>query len=294
MILGLSAIRSPIRTASCFIMMMSAALSSSLHAQDQRVRTLVENGSVKIDLIAEGNGPLVVILPSRGRDSEEFDEIAAGLAEGGFRVLRPQPRGAGASTGPSDNVRMQDLAADVANIIQRENSGPAVIVGHAYGNWVARMTATNHPHLVRGIVLVAAAAKTFPDELRAVVQKSGDVKAPADERLEALRKGFFKRPDLAELWLKGWAPEANRIQGIASTNTKQAEYWSAGTVPFLDLVPDSDPFKPREKWFETKEEFGDRAIVKIISDASHALVPEQPKIIIAEITDWCRMLFAHK
>lgn len=286
----LSAPLAGLRRIICSVMMLSATFITPLHAQGQRVRTLVENGPVKIDLIAEGAGPLLVILPSRGRDSEEFDEIAAGLATAGFRILRPQPRGAGASTGPSDNIRLQDLAADVAHVIERENVGPAVIIGHAYGNWVARMAATDHPRLVRGIVLVAAAAKTFPDELRAVVQKSGDAKAPPAERLEALRKGFFKNPELAELWLKGWAPEANRLQGLAATNTKQAEYWNAGKVPFLDLVPDSDPFKPQEKWFETREEFGNRATVKIIPNASHALVPEQPQLIIKEIVEWLRSL----
>jgi acetyl-CoA C-acetyltransferase len=34
-----------------------------------------------------------------------------------------------------------------------------VIVGHAFGNWVARMTAVDYPQLVRGVVIAAAAAK---------------------------------------------------------------------------------------------------------------------------------------
>jgi pimeloyl-ACP methyl ester carboxylesterase len=178
----------------------------------------------------------------------------------------------------------------VATIIAREKAGPAVIAGHAYGNWVARMTATDHPELVRGIVLVAAAAKTFPDELRAVVQKSGDAKAPPEERLAALQKGFFKPGHDASVWLKGWAPEANRLQGLAATNTKQAEYWQAGKTPMLDLVPDSDPFKPKDKWNESRDEFGERVTVKIIPDASHALVPEQPKAVAAAMIEWMKKL----
>jgi pimeloyl-ACP methyl ester carboxylesterase len=43
----------------------------------------------------------VVILPSYGRDGgDEFDSLAVALAGAGYRVLRPQPRGIGRSTGP--------------------------------------------------------------------------------------------------------------------------------------------------------------------------------------------------
>lgn len=271
-------------------MALLSPLATANALEANRTREVVEAGDVKIDLISEGRGPLVVFLPSRGRDSEDFDVVAEGLASRGFRVLRPQPRGAGRSSGPGDGIRMQDLARDVATVIARENAGPAILAGHAYGNWVARMTATDHPALVRGIVLIAAAAKTFPNELRAVVQKSGDQKAPEAERLAALREGFFKPGHDASVWLKGWAPEANRLQGLAATNTKQSEYWQAGTTPMLDLVPDADPFKPKEKWYESREEFGARVTVKIIPQASHALIPEQPAAVVEAIADWIETL----
>ena len=272
------------------ILCLSLGATDDVLADTARKRELVVNGAVTIDLISEGAGPLVVMLPSRGRDSEDFDDLASEIAGKGYRVLRPQPRGAGKSVGPTENIRMQDLAQDVATVIARENSGPAIVAGHAYGNWVARMTATDHSGLVRGIILIAAAAKTFPNELRAVVQKSGDPTASREERLEALQTGFFKSGHDASPWLKGWAPEANRLQGLAATNTKQAEYWQAGTVPMLDLVPDSDPFKPKDKWYESREEFGERVTVSIISDASHALVPEQPAAVGAAMVDWMRKL----
>ena len=69
-------------------------------------------------------------------------------------------------------------------MIERENAGPAVIVGHAYGNWVARMTAVDHPKLVRGVVLAAAAAKKFPPRLSQLVSKSADASVPEAERLD--------------------------------------------------------------------------------------------------------------
>jgi pimeloyl-ACP methyl ester carboxylesterase len=152
------------------------------------------------------------------------------------------------------------------------------------------MTATDHPALVRGIVLMAAAARTFPNELRTVVQQSADASLPDEQRLAALRKGFFLPTHDASVWLRGWAPAANKAQSVAASATKQAEYWHAGTVPMLDLVPDGDPFKPKERWNESREEFGARVSVVVIANASHALIPEQPGAVVDAIVAWIAKL----
>ena len=83
----------------------------------KRTRDLVTDGDVRIDVIAEGAGPLVVLLPSSSRDSEDFDAVAAGIAAAGFRVLRPQPRGMLGSRGPLVGLTLHDLAGDVASVI---------------------------------------------------------------------------------------------------------------------------------------------------------------------------------
>lgn len=287
-----AAFRSVFRSIAALVVMGSVMqpFDKASSTEAARTREIGRYDNVEIDLIAEGRGPLIVMLPSRGRDSEDFDDVAARLAEAGYRVLRPQPRGAGKSTGPLENIRMQDFARDVAHVIAREQAGPAVIAGHAYGNWVARMTATDHPALVRGIVLMAAAAKTYPDELRAAVQQSADTSLPTEQRLAALRKGFFHPTHDPAVWLHGWAPVANKAQGVASSATKQAEYWQAGKVPMLDLVPDRDPSKPKEKWNESREEFGDRVSVIVIPNASHALIPEQPGAVVDAILAWIAKL----
>ena len=258
--------------------------------QSYRAREVVRHGDVLIDLLHEGQGPLIVLLPSRGRDSEDFNEIAAGLAEAGFRVLRPQPRGALLSAGPAEGIRMQDLAGDVAHVIEREAAGPAVIAGHAFGSWVARMVATDHSHLVRGVVLMAAAAKAYPAGLQAVVAAAGDRNLPDDDRLAALRRGFFTAHADARSWLSGWSDGAYAVQAVAVKATPQDEYWQAGTAPLLDLVPEQDPFRPRATWHEAREMFGDRATVRTIANASHALLPEQPQAVIDEIVRWARRL----
>jgi pimeloyl-ACP methyl ester carboxylesterase len=248
---------------------------------------------VRIEVIAEGRGPLIVMLPSRGRGAEDFDGVAGELVKAGFRVLRPQPRGAALSLGPMQNLTLHDLARDVAAVIRNAgDGGPAIIVGHAFGSWVARMTAVDHPDLVRGVVMVAAAAKTYPagfdgaKDLSEAVRKSGDFTLPDNERLGYLRLAFFAPNSDANIWLQGWHPAADEVQSAAGRATKQSEWWSGGTVPLLDLQGELDPFKPRTMTNEMRDEFGQRVSVVVIPDASHALIPEQPNAVIDAILAW--------
>jgi pimeloyl-ACP methyl ester carboxylesterase len=265
-------------------------------AQADRTRGIVAYDDVRIDVIGEGRGPLVVLLPSRGRDSEDFDEIAAGIANDGFRVLRPQPRGAGASIGPMQGLTLHDFARDLATVIRHEEAGPAIVVGHAFGNWVARMAAVDYPELVRGVVIVAAAAKAYPTgfegakELSEAVKKAGDTRLPDEERLKYLQTAFFAPGNDAGVWLKGWYRKVDEVQFAAGRATKQAEWWSGGTAPLLDLQGADDPFKPRSMMNEIKDEFGERATIVVIPNASHALVPEQPAAVIESIVGWMRKL----
>jgi pimeloyl-ACP methyl ester carboxylesterase len=261
-------------------------------AQAERARAIVTYDDVRVDVITEGRGPPVVLLPGRGRDSEDFNDFAAGIAKAGFRVLRPQPRGAGDSHGPMQNLTLHDFARDIAAVIRHDGSGPAVIVGHAFGNWVGRMTATDYPELVRGVVIVAAAAKAYPagfagaKELSDAVKKAGDLARPEAERLQALQMAFFAPGHDARVWLSGWHPEVDEAQFAAGRATQQSEWWPGGKAPLLDVQAELDPFKPRSMMNEIRQEFGARAEIVVIPDASHALIPEQPAAVTDAIVTW--------
>ena len=259
-------------------------------ASAEHVRELMKYGDVAIDVIVDGNGPAIVLLPSLARDSEDYDALARGLANAGYRVLRPQPRGIGRSRGPMRNISLHDLAMDVAEVITRLGAGRAVLVGHAYGNWVARMTAVDHPQLVRGVVIAAAAAKQYAPELTVAVTKAGDPALPDRERLEALRFAFFAPGNDATVWLTGWHPEVRDSQRAAVAAVKQDEWWSGGSAPLLDLQAAQDPFKPETKRSEMKDEFGDRVTLVVIDNASHALIPEQPKAVVNALVAWVSLL----
>ena len=156
-------------------------------------RAVIAHGDVRIEVWAQGQGPLIVLLPSLGRGAADFDPIAARLAAAGYRVLRPQPRGIGGSTGPLTGIDLHDCAADIAAVIAHEQHGPAFVVGHAFGNRVARMLATDRPELVRAVSLVAAnvGKAPSPPNVREAIRNSANPSLPEEVRLEALRFAFF-------------------------------------------------------------------------------------------------------
>jgi pimeloyl-ACP methyl ester carboxylesterase len=255
----------------------------------QRTRKIVPAGEARIEVIAEGEGPLLVLLPSSSRDSEDFDDIATMFTAAGLRVLRPQPRGMGASIGWMENLTLHDFAADVAAVIEAEGGEAAVVLGHAFGQWVARTLATDHPDLVRGVVLAAAAAKTAQPELRELLARCANTDLPDAVRLMALRGAFFAPGHDPSSWLSGWHKEAGAAQRAAGQATPLAEWWGAGSAPVLDVQAEHDPWRPRDTVNQIRDDLGaHRVSTVIIPDASHALVPEQPHKLVDAVLAWIR------
>jgi formylglycine-generating enzyme required for sulfatase activity len=254
-----------------------------------RKREVVAPGPLQVESISQGRGPLVVLLASAGRGADDFDEVAALIAGQGFRVLRPEPRGSGATAGPHAGISLHDAAADVAAVIAHERSGAAILVGHAAGSFVARTAAVDYPGLVRGVVLAAAGARSYPPipALRKL-DESGLTDA---QRVQYLREAYFAPGNDASVWLAGWRP---RIQygGINGSPdlAGRDQWWGAGLKPVLEIQALDDPFKPPGAQGEYRAEFGERVTVARIAQASHALFPEQPAAVAAAIVEWARML----
>ena len=260
-------------------------------AMTQRRRETVEYGTVRIDTLLDGEtslfGRCLVLLPSSARDSEDFDNIARRFAAEGLLVLRPQPRGMAGSAGPMQGLTLHDLARDVAAVIAQKANGPAHVLGHAFGQWVARTLAADHPAFVRSVILAAAAAKQSDPALRASLAICGDPARPRADRLAALHHAFFAPGHDPAPWLANWHPAAGAAQRAAAAATPPEDWWHGGTTPIFDLQAALDPWRPEASRDALRDELGaDRVTVRVIENASHALIPEQPGAVLAAVLDW--------
>ncbi|NGZ85208.1 alpha/beta fold hydrolase [Duganella aceris] len=239
-----------------------------------------------IDVIVEGEGDAVVLLPSSQRGSDDFDVVAARIAAAGHRVLRPQPRGIGASSGSLDGLTLHALAADVAATVRTLGGGRAVVVGHAYGHYVARVTDRNYPELVRGVVMAAAASAVIDPALPAALDCAADAAMPEIVRLAALRLAFFAPGRDPHAWLDGWYPALAGAYRSAAQVPPRSIWSATANAPVLDLQAAQDPWRPPASRSEVTDALGCKASVVLVPNASHALFPEQPAAVADAIIGW--------
>lgn len=257
---------------------------------------MAQNGQARIEVLAQGRGPTIVLLPSLGRGQDDFDAIAPRLADAGFRVLRPQPRGIGRSTGPMTGITLHDFAGDVAAAILADNHGEpekVILAGHAFGSFVGRMLATDRPDLTRALVLIAAGAgKTpSPPKARQAIKDSANASLPEADRLRALQYVFFAPGNDPHIWLTGWHPNVLNQQRAADDGTPMKSYFDGGgRVPILDIQPTQDVIAPVSDSEILKKELAPRVTVLTVPHSGHALIVEQPAAVSRDLVDWARKL----
>jgi pimeloyl-ACP methyl ester carboxylesterase len=244
-------------------------------------RHIIKTASSSIEVVTQGAGPLVVLIPSLGRGAEDFSDLGERLALAGYRALAPQPRGLGASRGPLRNITLHDLARDIAAVIEHEAQGPAVVAGHAFGNFVARTSAADFPQLVRGVALMAAAHLwPVPPDVRESIHKSHMMSLPDEERIPHLKHAFFAPGNDPRVWLGGWNEEIMLAERAATEATPRPEWWTAGRAPVLDMQPENDVMTPPESRNRYRDELGaERVTTVLIPRCGHALLPEQPAAV---------------
>lgn len=273
-------------TRALFALPLFASHAALADDSSGRTEVLLPCGEATIETWIEGQGTTLVLLPSSGRDTYDFDEVARQLVARGYRVLRPQLRGTGLSTGPNQGVDLFDYADDVACAIRNTGTYPAVVVGHAFGNYVARAFAARYPSMTRGVVLAAAATKNIPPYLSANLERIQDPSTPPAVRRELIATTFFAPGNDSSVWWEGWYTTAARAQSDATDATPRDSWWPAGTARLLELHAESDPWMPAANRGDLRRELGARVDTVLIGQASHALFPEQPTEVARSIADW--------
>jgi pimeloyl-ACP methyl ester carboxylesterase len=221
---------------------------------------------------------------SQGRGAEDFNALSNRLVNAGYQAILPQPRGIGGSTGPLEGISYHDFAADVAATVRELVGGPATVLGHAFGSRVARTLASDHPNLVKRLILLAAGGMVpRSPEIEQATNRVWDPALPKEDRLEAIRLAFFARGNDARVWQEGWYITVANAQRACDARTPLRDWWAGGSAPILVLQGAEDVVAVPENARRMAAEFPARVTVVEISRAGHAMLPEQPEQIASAI-----------
>ena len=237
--------------------------------------------------IGPRDGVPVVMLASLGRPASDFDEVASSLADAGYRVTLPDPRGLGGSAGPMKDLTLHDLAEDVAAVIENLGVGPVTLLGHAFGNRLTRTVAADYPRLVSRIVLLACGGLIeMPHEARAALINCFNKDLSADEHLKNVAFGFFAKGNDASVWRDGWDMDVMLMQSTAVRLTPVEDWWEAGGQNMLVVQALEDAIALPANAHDLKKRLGDRVTLVELGAAGHAMLPEQPAKIVEIIRDY--------
>ncbi len=239
----------------------------------------------RLEVTATGQGHPLVLIPSLGRGQEDFDGIAPALLAAGLKLIRPEARGIGRSAPLRGGATLHDMAADIAAVIEAERAAPALVAGHAAGNWVARMLAHDRPELVQGVAMLAAVTGTSVDPaISRAITSSFDLSLPDAERLRHLQHAYFAPGHDARVWLPGWHPDVALAQRAARVATQDRAWLRAAErKPLLYLAAEQDAIAPPPSEAEVRAELGPLARRVVVARAGHALLPEQPEAVVAAL-----------
>lgn len=248
----------------------------------------IEVGGATLECTIHGAGPPVVLLANAGCSTSYFDDLARVLAVAGFSAIAINMRGAGESRGPLDGITVHDLAADVAGVIEAVDCGPAHLVGHAFGNRIARCLAVDRPSLVRSVTLLAAGGLVAPSTpLGAHLGKATEVKMNGSDCVTVLGARWLSPASDPGILAQVECWPALFLAHLATGRGMPLEdWWGAGMAPLLVIQGLDDTAAPPGNGHALREQFGERVRLLDLPGAGHFMLLEQPEAVARAVTEF--------
>jgi 3-oxoadipate enol-lactonase len=233
------------------------------------------------DLTGPREAPVVLFSNSIGTTIEMWDAQVAALSDR-YRCLRYDTRGHGRSEVVDSPIGIDDLADDVAGLLDALEIPKAHVVGLSLGGMTAQALAARHPDRVGGLALMATAANMPPPEgweqRAATVRRSGmaaivDTVLPlwftapfierCPDRVKPVRDRFL------QIDPHGYAVCCGVIRDMDLRETIKAI-----EAPTLIIAGADDPSTPVAKMEEIRQRIFDSELV-VVPRAAHLLAIER-------------------
>lgn len=240
--------------------------------------------------------PVLVFVNSLGTDFRIWRDVIVRLA-GDFAIVLYDKRGHGLSEVGQTPYSMEDLAVELAGLLDLLTVKNAYVCGLSIGGMIAQALSERRPDLVKALILCDTAHKIGTAETwNARIEKveAEGIEAIADGVLEKWFTPAFRRPEntsfagyrnmLVRQPLTGYVATCAAVRDADLTEV--ARHIS---VPTLCVVGDQDGSTPPELVLSTSRLIAD-ARYEVITDAGHIPCIEQPEALTAVIRTFIRSI----
>jgi pimeloyl-ACP methyl ester carboxylesterase len=247
---------------------------------------------VLVHYVEHGSGVPLVALHGAGVDHREIEAAIEAVVPGaGYRRIYPDLPGMGRST--TDGLTCNDdVVMLLSDFIDHLGAGPAMLVGHSYGAYLARGLVARRPDMVLGLALlcpVAARSRNVPGHH--VVRQDTDA---YDELEPALRAGFdeyfvVRTPATARRYRDHVVPGTTLVDEAALGRIFAGWTVDVGSETFLAPTLIVAGRRDSTVGYSDATELLERyphATLAVIDSAGHALMHERPELLAALVGDW--------
>ena len=245
--------------------------------------TVTVNGvDITYDLAGTKGLPTVAFSNSLGSTVEMWDGIAEALA-GRFRILRYDTQGHGGSGSRDQPTTIDDLANDLAGLLDALDIARAHVVGLSLGGMTAQAFAVLHPERTASLVLMATAAHLPPPDFwrqRAATVIDAGPEAVVDTIVPRwFTPGFQEREPAAVRRIRDLFLESDRrgygrcCEAIADMDLRPRI--SAIAAPTLVMVGSDDFVTPPAMAEDIRSRIPGAEMV-VLPDCAHLMSVERP------------------
>jgi pimeloyl-ACP methyl ester carboxylesterase len=246
---------------------------------------IIEVGAASLECTVRGSGDPLVVLANAGCSTGYLERFGERLPRA--QIIAINMREVGASRGPLADATLHDLAADVAGVLEALQCGPADILGHAFGNRIARCLAADRPAMVRGVILVAAGGLIGPSTpLGSALRDAPPTKLTGPQCVALGARWLSPASDPSILAAVECWPQVHLAHLATSQRVPRDDWWTGGNAPLLVIQGLDDIAAPPANGHALRDQVGARVQVVDIARAGHFVIVEQPDAVAAAVTDF--------
>jgi pimeloyl-ACP methyl ester carboxylesterase len=247
-----------------------------------------------------GSGAAVVLLHGYPFNRSMWSEQIEALAPR-FRVIAPDLRGHGETTVMAGPATMDEMARDVAALLETLRISRAAVCGLSMGGYVALALYRLFPLRARGLVLADTRAQADTEEARA--NREQQAAKALQEGMEAIADAMLPRLLAPDTLARRWQVVARVREMIVNTKPEGAASAQLGMglrrdqtpflwriiAPTLIIVGSEDMISPLSEAEQMHREIGGSRL-EVIEGAGHVSNIEQPESFNRALTKFLRDL----